>query len=198
MAPHSKTRHSFIPAHAIAVLITVAGVFSTVLTPVQPGYAAGAASLWSRLRKGLHLGEFTSQPPKSNDEIRIHVLRIDPERFELKLLNASASKTGRLLSAKQWCRRHRLLAAINASMYRTDFLTSVSYMRTRAHINNPWLSRDMTILAFDRRRSNVPRVKLIDRQCDDFDAWKPKYGTFVQSIRMISCTGRNVWQPQPR
>jgi len=90
------------------------------------------------------------------------------------------------------------VAAINPSMYQTDFKTSVSLMRTKVHTNNPRLSKDMTILAFDRQGAGVPRVKIIDRQCEDFPSWKQEYGTLVQSIRMISCTGKNVWKPQAR
>jgi hypothetical protein len=71
-------------------------------------------------------------------------------------------------------------------------------MRTRTHVNNPRLSKDMTILAFDRLGSGVPAVKIIDRQCEDFKIWKNKYGSLVQSIRMISCTGKNVWHQQPK
>jgi hypothetical protein len=39
---------------------------------------------------------------------------------------------------------------------------------------------------------------MIDRQCENFQLWKQKYGSLVQSIRMISCTGKNVWKPQRR
>jgi hypothetical protein len=39
----------------------------------------------------------------------------------------------------------------------------------------------------------MPPVKLIDRGCDDFEAWKTHYGAFVQNIRMVSCKGENVW-----
>ena len=91
-----------------------------------------------------------------------------------------------------------MVAAINPSMYQTDYKTSVSLMRTKIHTNNPRLSKDMTILAFDRQRAGVPQVKIIDRQCEDFQSWKQRYGTLVQSIRMISCTGKNVWKPQAR
>ena len=31
---------------------------------------------------------------------------------------------------------------------------------------------------------------------DSFNQWKSRYGTHVQSIRMISCRGRNVWSRQ--
>jgi len=71
-------------------------------------------------------------------------------------------------------------------------------MRTKKHTNNPRLSKDKTILAFDRLTPNTPWVKIIDRQCEDFKLWKKKYGTFVQSIRMISCKGENVWRQQPK
>ena len=127
----------------------------------------------------------------------IRVLRINPHRFEFKLLNASRSENGNSLTAREWCRRNGLVAAINASMYQADFKTSVSLMRTRTHVNNARLSKDKTILAFDRLQTDVPLVNIIDRQCEDFKALKSKYGTLVQSIRMISCTGENVWQQQP-
>jgi hypothetical protein len=83
-------------------------------------------------------------------------------------------------------------------MYQADYITSVSFMRTRGHVNNSHLSKDMSILAFDRLTEDVAPVMIIDRQCDDFQRLKTKYGTFVQSIRMISCRGKNVWQPQPK
>jgi len=113
-------------------------------------------------------------------------------------LNASAIPNGQTLTAKEWSRKKSLVAAINASMYQKDYRTSVSLMRTQGHVNNPRLSRDNMILAFDRISNAIPRVKLIDRQCDDFDYWKKKYGVLVQSIRMLSCKGKNVWQQQPR
>ena len=71
-------------------------------------------------------------------------------------------------------------------------------MRTKRHTNNPRLSKDKTILAFDRQTSKTPLVKIIDRECDDFNLWKKKYGTLVQSIRMISCKGANVWSQQAK
>jgi hypothetical protein len=153
---------------------------------------------WTKLATGLELGVFRSPRPSEIGDSMIRVLRIDTTRFKLRLLNASASKNGTSLSTKDWCRQNGLAAAINASMFQVDYKSSVSLMRTKAHVNNPRLSKDMTILAFGRRSSDVPRVKIIDRQCDDFDAWKDKYDTLIQSIRMISCTGKNVWSQQPR
>lgn len=153
---------------------------------------------WQRLDKGLELGTFLSPQAAEVGDSLVRVLRINPKYYRLRLLNASATENGAALTPKQWCRQNGLLAAINPSMFQTDFKTSVSLMRTKSHTNNARLSKDMTILAFDRQRSNVPRAKIIDRQCEDFQFWKKKYGTLVQSIRMISCEGKNVWKQRPQ
>ncbi|RQW01704.1 phosphodiester glycosidase family protein, partial [candidate division KSB1 bacterium] len=102
------------------------------------------------------------------------------------------------LSAKVWCQTYNLNAAINASMYQKDYLTSVSLMRTDQHVNNSHLSKDNAILAFGALTADAPLVKIIDRQCENFDEWRKKYTTFVQSIRMISCHRHNVWRQQPQ
>jgi hypothetical protein len=166
----------------------------------QAGNAvSNPAGGWQKLADGLELGVFKSPQPAEIGDSIIRILRIDPGRYELRLLNASVSQKSRSLSAKQWCRQNGLMAAINASMFQEDFKTSVSLMRTRTHVNNPRLrEKDMTILAFDRLGTGVPEVKIIDRQCEDFKIWKNKYGSLVQSIRMISCTGKNVWRQQPQ
>ena len=173
------------------------------LTPLcaqqnQPEATNTTAEVWQKLDKGLELGFFASPQPAQWGDSLIRVLRIDPQFFKLELLNASAVKNGRTLTAKQWCRKNGLVAAINASMYQTDYKTSVSLMRTKKHTNNRRLSKDKTILAFDRQTAKVPLVKIIDRECEDFNLWKKKYGTLVQSIRMISCKGANVWSQQAK
>ena len=144
---------------------------------------------WEKLEPGLDLGTF---------ETKIHILRINPDFFELRLLNASASDKGLLHTAKHWCKDNNLVAAINSSMYLKDYKTSISYMRSTEHVNNPRMSKDKTILAFERLVPEVPKVKIIDQDCETFSTWRKKYGSFVQSIRMISCKGENVWHQQPQ
>jgi hypothetical protein len=169
---------------------------------VTPTAAADALNLtdsgWQLLEKGLELGTFKAPNAAIDDDALIYLLRIDPQYYHFKLLNASAQPKGRLLTAKQWCLEYGYTAAINAGMFQKDYKTSVSYMRTRNHINNPRLSKDMSLLAFDRCTDNVPLVTIIDRQCDHFSDWKNYYTTLIQSIRMISCKGINVWQQQPQ
>jgi len=113
-------------------------------------------------------------------------------------MNASAPGQGVSFTAREWCARNGLHAAINASMFQEDLRTSVSLMKTRSHTNNRRLSKDMAILAFDRLDPGVPEVQIIDRECEDFGALRARYGSLVQSIRMVSCNGKNVWSPQAR
>ena len=151
---------------------------------------------WRQLDRGFELGTFLSPQPAAVGNSLVQVLRINPKYYRLRLLNASSIKDGIPLTPKQWCRQNGLIAAINPSMFQADYKTSVSLMRTQTHTNNPRLSKDMTILAFDRLSPDVPYVKIIDRQCEDFQFWRKKYRTLVQSIRMISCKGKNVWKQQ--
>jgi len=152
---------------------------------------------WQQLDKGLELGLFLASQLAAVGASQVRVLRIDPNYYRFRLLNVSAIENGLPMTPRQWCRQNNLVAAINPSMFQTDYKTSVSLMRTRTHINNPRLSKDMTILAFNRLSKDVPQAKIIDRQCEDYEFWKKKYGTLIQSIRMISCKGKNVWNPQP-
>lgn len=159
--------------------------------------AAAPADPWRSLEPGLDLGAFAAgRPPAAGDGL-VRVLRIDPRRFRLVLLNASAPGQGRRQTARGWCERNDLLAAINAGMYQEDLKTNVSLMRTRDHVNNPRLTKDKAVLAFEPMDDGVPPVQIIDRECQDFEAIRGRYGTLVQGIRMVSCRGANTWSPQP-
>ena len=154
---------------------------------------------WRQLDTGLSLAEFAlvGGPGNENGNDKITVLRIEPEYYAFKLL--CSSELGRIkLTAKEWCQKFHLTAAVNAGMYQEDGLTSVGYMKNFDHINNSRLGRDKTVLAFNPIDSGVPSIQLIDRDCQDFNTLRLKYRTLVQSIRMISCAQQNVWTQQPQ
>ncbi len=183
------------------------GLMTAAAAPPAPaaGTAPGGAPApsmeggsWRSFEPGLDWGEFPSPRPSDRGDSMIRALRIDPARFALRLMNASAPAQGRRLTARQWSARGGLVAAINASMYQTDLRRSVSLMRTPGHVNNSHLSRDRAVLAFDPLEPRLPAVALLDRDCDDFESLRGRYATLVQSIRMISCRGANVWRQQPR
>ena len=156
------------------------------------------AAIWKNLEPGLDIG-FLAAPKKSilGDSL-IRVLRADPKFFALKLLNSSSSKTKKRFSVKKWVNQNSLVAGINASMYQKNQISSVSFMKTGKHVNSTWVSKDKTILAFDPIDKNKPPVKIIDRECEDFSSLRKQYTSLIQSIRMVSCKGENVWSPQKK
>ena len=126
------------------------------------------------------------------------ILRIDPKFYSFKLLCASELGKTRL-TAKDWCLKYNLVSAINAGMYQEDGLRSVGYMKNFNHINNPRLSPAYkAVLAFNRVDAVVPEIQIIDLKCQAFEELRPKYQTFVQSIRMVSCQQENVWTKQDK
>jgi len=174
-------------------LITTAAAVLAAAAVVE----SAAAEPWRELEPGLDLAE-VSAPADDADDRSLHVLRIDTERYDLVLLNASATEEGELHTARSWSRDHGLVAAVNASMYQQDYRTSVSLMRTRDHVNNSYVSKDNTVLAFDPLDDQAARAVLIDRTCDDFESLSARYGSLVQGIRMVSCHGNNTWSQQRR
>jgi hypothetical protein len=152
---------------------------------------------WQVLEPGLDY-VLLDGPPGDGGDRKIAVVRIDPARFELRLLAASAPGEGMLRSARDWAARAGASAAINASMFQEDYRTSVSLMRTREHVNQRRLSKDKAVLAFDPIVSGVAPVRIVDRDCEDLSQATAGYGTLVQSIRMVSCDRRNVWAPSER
>ena len=172
-----------------SILICLAVVSSNAISENGP---------WRKMENGLFLGQFDPvyEPPVKDS--KIFVLKIHPRYYSFKLL--CASELGKMrLTPKEWCKKYNLVAAINAGMYQQDGLTNVGYMKNYSHLNNPRLnSAYKAVLAFNRVEVGVPEIQIIDLTCQDFEALRPKYQTFVQGIRMISCRQENVWSQQDR
>ncbi len=163
---------------------------------VIPSVGSPQSDPWRRCDEGLFLAEFYPAQKSLAKDSRITVVRIDPKLYAFKLLCASELGKTRL-TAKEWCLRQNLISAINAGMYQEDGLKSVGYMKNFSHINNSRLSsRYKAVLAFNRTDGTVPEVQIVDLRCQAFEELKPKYQTFVQSIRMVSCLQENVWTKQ--
>jgi hypothetical protein len=180
---------------AFLILITAA-LAGLGLHSKNPTAQISKQKPWVRLEPGLEFGSFLSPDKSPVGDNLIRILKIDPNRFQFRLLNASASSGGKRLSAKQWARRNGMVAAINASMYQADKLTSVSLMKTFGHVNNKWYSKDRALLVFDPKKKSLPQAQILDRDCQSVDQLRKLYHTLIQSIRMISCDGKNVWEQQ--
>lgn len=161
--------------------------------------ATGAAGDdWQTLAPGLELGRFTHQPATAAVEARILVVRIDPSRWDLRLGLASETENIDGLSARDWCRRRGYVAAINAGMFATDYVTHIGYLQHHEHVNNPRLSRYQSMAAFCPRRPGIPLFRIFDMDDDGFrvEAVKQQYNCVVQNLRLLKRPGLNRWQAQ--
>ncbi len=164
-----------------------------VLVIISTGWSQ--SDPWKKVDEGLFLAEFS---PFQKPPAKIAIIKIDPKLYSFKLLCASELGKTRL-TVKDWCLKYNLVTAINAGMYQEDGLRSVGYMKNFSHINNPRLSHTYkAVLAFNRAEAAVPEIQIIDLKCQAFEELRPKYQSFVQSIRMVSCQQENVWTKQDR
>lgn len=173
------------------------------LTAVYALPAAAGEIAFVPLEPGLSLATLIAPPPALEGDAppadpALYILRVDPKRFALKLLTA-AGRGETPTTARSWAQRvPGVRATINANMYQADHRTSVSLMYAPGFVNNPMLSKDNTVLLFNRKGTVGPHAHLVDRSCEPFETLRPRYRAAVQSIRMIDCTGANVWAKQPR
>ena len=174
----------------VALLLPV-----VALLPLVAGGESGATG-WVELEPGLELGTFPYDTPQDVSDGLIRVLRVSPEEFDIVVLSASGLPTGSLLP-KEWAEAHDLRAVINSSMFDTDWSTSTGLLRADGHENNPKPNADNAFLVSRPVKGTGP-ARILDRQCDDTETELPRYRDVVQSIRMLSCKGENVWAPQPK
>lgn len=137
---------------------------------------------------GLEWGEF----PIVSTQDSIYILRIDPHSYEFALLSGSEYKSSPQ-TLKQWCRQYGYEIAFNAGMYATDGSTTIGYCKNYGHVINSHLNRHKSVLAFNPNDESLEPVAIINRTCEDFEAMKSHYNTFLQSIRMLGCDGSNTW-----
>ena len=154
------------------------------------------AVAWEPLRPGLEFAEIALPGDPSLVSYRVQLLRADPRRFEIRLLAASADPGRRARTPQQWVLQSGALAAINASMYMTDGITSVALMRGGGHVNNPSLGRGMAVLLSDPVDTLLPGTRVIERDDPEFNALLPRYRTAVQDLRIVASRPgpRVVWK----
>lgn len=149
---------------------------------------------WQRLEDGLCYAEFTL-PAETGPQALLTVLRIDPERFDFRLY-ASAAHQHPPLTLAQWADTHDLVAAINASMYLPDGVTSTGYMRQDDYINNKRLVRRFgAFFVAGPRQAGLPRADILDRETPRWQELLDEYRLVIQNYRMISGERRILWSP---
>jgi hypothetical protein len=152
---------------------------------------------WKKLQPGLWLQIFEprTQTKSGQEQLYISVLKIDPEQYDFHLLTVSERNEQRK-TLPEWMEAHDLHAAINASMFWRDQQTSTGYMKNYDHLNNSYIHPKYEgFLVFHPIHYHLPEIQIIDQEHDQ--NWRElldEYNTVIQSFRMISQKGNNVWE----
>lgn len=161
-----------------------------VIIPAAALLLAPPPPVWQGVSPGLEVGRFGDPP--------ITVVRVDPARHEFHVLSAKTRGLPAAPTAADWVEKHGMAGAINASMFRTDHLTSIGYMRDSRGTNNGSWNKDKAVFVSQPKRAGLPPARILDRSCEDAVAISRDYGAVAQNIRMIDCHRRNIWAAQPR
>lgn len=162
--------------------------------PDDAGASLPDAPRWRELEQGLRYAEFSLQA-ESGQRAALTVLRIDPEWFDFRLY-ASAAHRHPPLSLGQWADSHDLVAAINASMYLPDGVTSTGYMRQDDYINNKRLGRRFgAFFVAGPRVEGLPRADILTRDDPRWQELLDQYRLVIQNYRMINDERRILWSP---
>ncbi len=150
-------------------------------------------NVWQRLDKGLFLASFEGKTP-SQSPYAIYVLKIDPSSYSLVLLMSSREGISPL-TLREWVYRYHLVAAINASMFWKDYLTSTGYMRSYRYINQRRIHKKFGgFFVFAPRKKGLPFAQIIEKKEMEWKRVINEYECVVQSFRMISKNGKNLWR----
>ena len=174
---------------SVAPLLLVAALLT--------GQCSAEPSPWRVIDKGLCVGSFKTPRPTRGDSM-ITIVRVDPKRYDLRLLTSTQYKNDGL-TAQEWCRKYHLIAAINAGMFQPDYKTNVGYMKNFAHCNNAHVNKAyQSIAACNPVDSSKPRFAIFDGDRTPIGAVIKNYRTVIQNLRLIKRSGRNVWPEQGR
>lgn len=123
------------------------------------------------------------------------VVRLPPENFDFVLCSVGRGKHPPL-TLRQWAQREGLSAAINASMYLPDGVTSTGYLREGDYANNRRLVRRFgAFFVAGPDDAALPAATIIDRDEPDWQERLSRYRLVVQNYRLISRDGRILWKP---
>ena len=167
---------------------------AAITRPVEAPLAEGR---FNSLETGLDFGTFVAPVQAGIGDGKVRILRIDPRNFKFVLLSSSEVAHTKPQTARQWCQTRDCVAAINASMYQSNGL-SVAYMRDGANVRSSKVTSDKAALVFNPTDVHRPLVQVADLGKQRLADLKSGYGTLVQSIRMVSSDGRNVWAQSPK
>lgn len=170
-------------------------LFTTIVLTTE-AYAG-----WTPLAAGLDFGTFNASKPSRVGDSQIYILRIDPKLWEPVLIGTSWDSGSENQTARGWCEKYKLTAAINAGMFGGDHLTHVGYLGSKGHINNGNINKYKSVAAFGPKKvKGLPAFRIFDLDEPGITMEKilTDFSSVVQNLRLIKKPGENRWGQQDR
>lgn len=147
------------------------------------------ATPWQSLAPGLEYVALPYGDPTQVADPRLHVVRVDPERFLLRPVVA-ALRDGGKRTAAEWAEREDLAVAINLGMFELDHSSNVGHLRIGEQRLQPrWHAGHRSALV------GCPEQPL---QIVDLDPPQEREDLrpctwVIQNLRVLKGQGINVW-----
>ena len=176
------------------------GLFSLPISLALVSVTAGSAPDWQILAPGMELKFVPIHRANLPENTHITILRIDAQLWELQAIGTSSTGESANHTAREWCERQRLTAAINAGMFKTDGKTHVGFMRFREQTNNGEVNNYQSVAAFDPHDPDSAPFHIfdLDRPEVTVQSILKDYDSAVQNLRLIKRPGSNQWSTQGR
>lgn len=156
---------------------------------------------WQSLASGIELQILDAKSITEGSDSKITIVRIDPRQWELVFAGISQAGQESTKTAREWCESSKLVAAINAGMFATDYRTHTGYLKNRDHINSRYINNYQSVLAFDpAENKDLPPFRIfdLDEPGVTLHTIKNDYRSVIQNLRLIKKPGINVWNQQDR
>ncbi|MDD4890573.1 MAG: phosphodiester glycosidase family protein [Phycisphaerae bacterium] len=145
------------------------------------------------LEPGLDHGVWLSPLRSAVGDSKIHILRVDPTKFDFRLLCGTAAKPTEPQTARQWCKSGNLVAAVNAGLLATDGHTSLSLMQTHGQANCAKPSREKGLFVCDPLDKDSVGSVLMDLDKNSLPRIRKQYATLIQGPRIVPSKGLAGW-----
>lgn len=152
---------------------------------------------WQQVDDGLFIAEFSAAQKSIVGSSTITIIKINPHFYSFKLITAKEYGV-EPMTARSWCEKYDLIAAVNAGMFQSDYRSNVGYMKNFKHVNNGKINKYSSVFAFNPLDPGIDSVKIYDAEDASIKIIIQNYQTVIQNLRLIKRPGKNRWSQQNR
>ncbi|MBN1181768.1 MAG: phosphodiester glycosidase family protein [Bacteroidales bacterium] len=155
-----------------------------------------AVATWQQITPGLSWAEFELGLKSEVNNSTVTIVKIDPQQVDFGLY-CETEHAYDLRNLENWVNEFDLICAINAGMFQKDYTTGCGLLKNYGHVNNPVPADDYKMyFVCNPVNDSLPEAQMVDIEEAGAEDLIAQYYSILQSIRMVSHDGRNVWSKQ--